>query len=180
MSFFSEIWINLLEVALIVAAGFVLALWYVRNRIVEKKKLGTSILRYFQGLFPVGVMFFGTYTILVFNHAIGALVMVLSTFIYIVSNVTTSVDRYDSLHRATILSLGYTRQEYATRYLFKNSLNVWIRASFNFFVAQSVTLIFSENLVKFDVNSFENDILYVSLVLMAAGFALSFLKKFEP
>lgn len=179
MSFFSEIWLNIFEVALIVVAGFILALWYVRNRIVEKKKLGTSVLRYFQGLFPIGVMFYGVYTMLVFNHAIGALIMVLSTFMYIVSNITTSVDVYDSLHRATILSLGYTRQEYATRYLFKNSLNVWIRASLNFFVAQSVTLIFSENLVRFDVNAFENDMLYVSLILMLCGFALSFLKKFE-
>jgi len=179
LSLFSTIWLNIVEAALITIAGFVFAFWYVRSRVVEKKQLGTSFLRYFQGLFPVGVMFFGIYVILTFNHAIGSLIMVLSTFIYIVSNITSYVDKYDSVHRATILSLGYTRQEYAVRYLFKNSLNSWIMASLNFFVAQFVTLIFTQKIATLKIPSFETDILYVSLILMICGFILSLAKRFD-
>ncbi|MGC8545762.1 MAG: hypothetical protein ACP5NR_07435 [Athalassotoga sp.] len=179
MNLFSTIWLNIFEVVLITVAGFILAFWYVRSRVVEKKQLGTSFLRYFQGLFPIGVMFFGIYVILVFNHAIGSLVMVLSTFIYIVSSITSSVDRYDSVHRATILSLGYTRQEYAVRYLFKNSLNSWIMATLNFFIAQSVALIFIQSITKLEIPYFETDILYVSLILMVCGFILSLAKRFD-
>ncbi len=179
MNLFSTIWLNILETVLITIAGFVLAFWYVRSRVVEKKRLGTSFLRYFQGLFPVGVMFFGIYVILTFNHAIGSLIMVLSTFIYIVSNITSYVDRYDSVHRATILSLGYTRQEYAVRYLFKNSLNSWIMASLNFFIAQSVALIFIQSIATLKIVSFEMDVLYISLIFMICGFILSLAKRFD-
>ncbi len=170
---------NILEVVLITIAGFILAFWYVRSRVVEKKQLGTSFIRYFQGLFPVGVMFFGIYVILTFNHSIGALIMVLSTFIYIVSSITSSVDKYDSVHRATILSLGYTRQEYAIRYLFKNSLNSWIMAALNFFITQSVALIFIQNITNFKIVSFEMDVLYTSLILMTCGFVISLAKRFD-
>ncbi|BBJ28754.1 hypothetical protein [Athalassotoga saccharophila] len=171
------LWVTALEVALITVGGFLLAFWYVRNRIIEKKQLGTSILKYFQGLFPVGVMFFGIYVILSFNHAIGSLIMVLATFFYIVSSVTYTIDKYDSVHRATILSLGYTRQEYAIRYLFKSSLSTWIIAALNFFVAQFIALVFIQIMANYEISTFENDLLYASLALMLGGFLLSIFKS---
>ncbi len=173
------LWITAIEIALITVGGFLLAFWYVRNRIIEKKQLGTSFLKYFQGLFPVGVMFFGIYVILSFNHAIGSLIMVLATFFYIVSSVTYTVDKYDSVHRATILSLGYTRQEYAIRYLFKSSLSTWIIAALNFFVAQFVSLVFVQVIANYKISTFENDLLYASLTLMVVGFILSIFKSFD-
>jgi ABC-type nitrate/sulfonate/bicarbonate transport system permease component len=179
LNIISIIWVDIIEAALITGAGFVLAFWYVRNRVVEKKSLSTSFLRYFQGLFPVGVMLFGVFVILALNPPIGALIMVISTFIYIVSTVTPGVDKYDSVHRATILSLGYTRQEYAVKYLFKNSINYWIMASANFFVAQAVTLIFSKDLIFFEKNSFVEDLFFASITLMVFGFILSLLRRFE-
>lgn len=171
--------ITAIEIALITFGGFILAFWYVRNRIIEKKQLGTSILKYFQGLFPVGVMFFGIYVILSFNRAIGSLLMVLATFFYIVSSVTYTVDRYDSVHRATILSLGYTRQEYAIRYLFKSSSGTWVIAALNFFVAQFIAFVFIQIIANYEINAFENDVLYVSIALMICGFLLSIFKSFD-
>ncbi len=172
-----EVWIDIVETALITLAGFVLAFWYVRNRIVEKRSLGTSFLRYFQSLFPIGMMLFGVFVILTFSPPIGALIMVVSTFIYIVSSITPIIDRYDSVHRATILSLGYTRQEYAVKYLFKNSIGHWIIASANFFIGQLVALIFSGHLIFFENLSFALDLFYASITIMFFGFILSLLRR---
>ncbi len=170
-------WRSLAESALITSAGFLLALWYMRNRVTDKKKLDSGFIRYFQNLFPIGMMFLGVYVMTVGNPSIGVLMMAIATFVYIVSYITPTVDQYDGIHRATILSLGYTRQEYAIKYLFKNSLNSWITAFANFFVSQFLTLILVSLLKSSCTDDFKEYMLFISLTLMGAGFFLSVFKN---
>ncbi len=179
MNFLFFIRDDVLKSFLISVAGFVLALWYIRGRVVDKKNVSKGYLKYFQDLFPVGMMFFGIYTLYNVEYLLGGTIMVLATFIYIVNYVAPSIDQYDSVHRTTILSLGYTRQEYAIRYLFPKTRRMWFGAALNFFIWQWA------GLVWFDILKYEKtrnlDVLFLisALVFMLAGFGISIFKNYK-
>lgn len=179
MSVGTFLWNEAIKSVLISFAGFFLALWYVRSRVVDKKSISKSYLRYFQDLFPFGMMLLGVYLISVTGVVLGSVVMTLATFVYVVSYVAPSVDKYDSTHRATILSLGYTRQEYAIRYLFPKSKKIWFAATANFFIAQWIILMWFDVLKSEKNQDLDVLLLLSSIVLMALGILISVLRNFK-
>ncbi len=110
---------------------------------------------------------------------VGSVFMILAAFIYIVSYVAPSVDKYDSTHRATILSLGYTRQEYAIRYLFPKSKRIWFTATANFFISQWIILMWFDVLKNEGIQELNVLLLLSSVVLMAFGISISVLRNFK-
>ncbi len=179
MSVWTCLWNEALRSALINFAGFLLALWYARSRVVDKKSISKSYLRYFQDLFPFGMMLLGIYFVYVASLVLGSVIMTLSAFIYVVSYVAPSVDKYDNTHRATILSLGYTRQEYAIRYLFPKSKKFWFAATANFFIAQWIILMWFDVLKNEKIQELNVLLLLSSIVLMAFGILISVLRNFK-
>ena len=179
MSVGTFLWNEAIRSALISFAGFLLALWYVRNRVVDKKSISKSYLRYFQDLFPFGMMLLGVYFVSATGVALGSVVMMLAAFIYVVSYVAPSVDKYDNTHRVTILSLGYTRQEYAIRYLFPKSKKFWFAATANFFIAQWMILMWFDVLKNEKIQGLNVLLLSSSIVLMALGMLISVLRNFK-
>ena len=173
------LWNEAIKSALISFAGFLLALWYARSRVKNKKSISKSYLRYFQDLFPFGMMLLGIYFVSITGMVLGSVVMTLATFIYVVSYVAPSVDKYDNTHRATILSLGYTRQEYAIRYLFPNSKKFWFAATANFFIAQWIILMWFDVLKNEKIQDLDALLLLSSMVLMALGILISVLRNFK-
>ncbi len=177
MNVWASLWSESANSALVSGAGFALALWYVRSRVVDKKSVSKSFLRYFQGLFPVGVMFLGAYLTMTTELSIGNILMVVAAAIYIIAYIAPSVDKYDSTHRATILSLGYTRQEYALRYLFPKSKRMWFSALANFFISQTLILVALRFLILHEIPHLEEIILFVSITLMIFGVIISVFKN---
>jgi len=173
----TSLWKETADSALVSGAGFALALWYVRSRVVDKKSISKSFLRYFQDLFPTGMMLLGVYLVVSVDLSIGNILMVVAASIYIISYIAPSVDKYDNTHRATILSLGYTRQEYALRYLFPKSKRMWFSALANFFIAQLLALMSFKFLVSYKIPQLQEVMLFVSITLMIFGVVISVLKN---
>ncbi len=167
-----------LEALFISVAGFFIALWYMRSRIVDKKDINKGFLKYFHDLFPIGMMLFGVYSSYAVEHLFGCTVMTIATFVYIITYVAPNIDKYDNVHRATILSLGYTRQEYAIRYLFPKTRRVWMAATLNFFVGQWASLAWFDLLKREHVEKADEMILISSAFFMVGGIAISILKNY--
>ncbi len=173
------LWSDALEALFISIGGFFIAVWYMRSRIVDKKNINKGFLKYFHDLFPIGMMLFGVYSSYAMERLFGCAVMTIATFVYIVTYVAPSIDKYDNVHRATILSLGYTRQEYAIRYLFPKTRKVWISATLNFFVGQWASLAWFDLLKKEKVARVNEMILISSFFFMIFGIAISILKNYS-
>ncbi len=173
----TSLWKESVNSALVSGAGFVLALWYVRSRVVDKKSISKSFLRYFQDLFPIGMMLLSSYLIVSVDLSIGNIFMAVAAFIYIISYIAPSVDKYDNTHRATILSLGYTRQEYVLRYLFPKSKRMWFSALANFFIAQLLTLMSFKFLISYEIPQLQEVIIFVSITLMIFGVVISVIRN---
>ncbi|WP_036225964.1 hypothetical protein [Mesoaciditoga lauensis] len=170
---------NGIESLFISVAGFIIALWYIRGRIVDKKNVSKGYLKYFHDLFPMGMMLFGVYSSHTVEPLFGGSVMVLATFIYIVNYVAPSIDKYDNVHRTTILSLGYTRQEYAIRYLFPKTRRMWFSAVLNFFVWQWTALMWFDVLKDEGLKKINMMFLISSLAFMILGIVISILKNYK-
>jgi hypothetical protein len=166
-----------IESFLVSVAGFVIALWYVRGKVVDKKSVSKGYLKYFHDLFPLGMELFGVYSSYTVEPVFGGAIMVLATFIYISNYVAPSIDKYDNVHRTTILSLGYTRQEYAMRYLFPKTRRIWLSAAFNFFVLQWISLMWFDTLNHENVKFVNVMFLISSIVFMGIGIVISIFKN---
>jgi len=158
-------------------AGFIVAVWYVRGKVVDKKSVSKGFLKYFHDLFPIGMMLFGVYLSYAVEKVAGGAIMVLATFIYISNYVAPSIDKYDGVHRTTILSLGYTRQEYAIRYLFPKTRRIWLSGALNFFVFQWITLMWYDILNCEKIKITSSMFLMSSIVFVVVGLVISILKN---
>ncbi len=166
-----------IESILVTIAGFIIAVWYVRGKVVDKKSVSKGLLKYLHDLFPIGMMLFGIYLSYAVEKVAGGAIMVLAAFVYVSNYVAPSIDKYDSVHRTTILSLGYTREEYAIRYLFPKTRRVWLSGAINFFVFQWITLIWYDILKYEKVKMLSNMFLISSIVFVIVGLVISILKN---